>query len=92
MITRENLTQEEISELEIKSKQWGGKSIELYTKDELQQLAESNHIWLNGFSCINPTKEFAQDLGFNILKLLEHSQMRDSLGISKETILTINKS
>jgi hypothetical protein len=92
METRENLTQEEITELELKSKKFGGKSIRLFTKDELLDMADDNHIWLDGFECINPSVRLAQALGFRVLKMLEQSEMRDFLGISKEIILTVNKS
>ena len=44
METRETLTTEEINELEEKSNNQGGKSIRLYTKDELLDTAEKNHI------------------------------------------------
>ena len=92
MITREDLTPEDINKLEAKSKAWGGKSIELYTKEELLNEAEDNHIWLSAFACINPTKEYAQELGMSILHRLSQTEMRDSMGISHMMIFTINKS
>lgn len=72
--------------------EYGGKSIVLYTDAELVELARSNHIWLNAFSCIRPTPQFCQELGASILAKLNESEMRDDLGISKMIILTINKS
>ena len=92
METREDLTEKEIEEIETMSKKFGGKSIRLYTKDEVLDEADSNHIWLNAFSCIHPTPAFAQDLGMSILHKLSETKMRDFLGISNEIILTINKS
>jgi len=92
METRETLTKEEVEKLESRSKEWGGKSIRLFTKDELFNLAEANHIWLNGFACINPTDEFLKDIGKMVIDKLNASEMRDFLGISKEIILTVNKS
>jgi len=92
MNTRENLNKNQIDKLEKISTEFNGKSISLYTKDELLNEAENNHIWLNGFSCINPTPEFLQDIGRMILQKLDNTKMRDFLGISNEIILTINKS
>jgi len=92
METRETLSTEEIEKLESRSKKWGGKSIALYTKDELLNEADANHIWLNGFSCIEPTDEFLKDVGRMILQKLKHTEMRDFMGISNEIILTINMS
>lgn len=92
IVTKENLSAEEIEKLEKRSKEWGGKSINLYTKDELLQIADDNHIWLNGFQCINPTDAFLKEVGKMIINKLDHTNMRDFLGISHEIILTINKS
>jgi hypothetical protein len=92
MQTREDLTLEEIKKLEDRAKEWRGKSLLLYTKDELLEIADRNHIWLNGFQCINPSDEFLKDIGRMILHKLDRSEMRDSTGISREIILTINKS
>jgi hypothetical protein len=92
METRENLSQEEIANLEKRSKEWGGKSIRLYTKDELLDEADPHHIWLKAFACINPTQQYCQELGASILNLLAQSDMRDFTGISREIIITINKS
>lgn len=92
MQTRENLDDKQIDDLEKRSKEWSGKSIRLYTKDELLDLANKNRIWLNGFSCINPSDELLKDVGRMVLTKLQHSNMRDFLGISKEIILTVNMS
>jgi hypothetical protein len=71
---------------------YGGKSIVDYSDKELRNEAEANHIWLNAFKCINPSPEFKQEIGEMILAKLDHTDMRDHLGISKMIILTINKS
>lgn len=68
------------------------KSIKDYTDKELVEIANDNHIWLNAFKCINPTPEFKQKVGEMILDKLSRTDMRDSLGISKMIILTVNKS
>jgi hypothetical protein len=45
------------------------------TKEEYAQkafeMAESNHIWLNAFSCINPSKEFCENLGRTIIEKIK---------------------
>jgi len=69
-----------------------GKSIDDYSPEELVEEARGNHIWLNAFMCVRPTDDFKKDIGDMILKKLEYTDMRDSLGISKMIILTVNKS
>jgi hypothetical protein len=71
-----------------------------YEKDVLKS-ARGNHVWLNAFSCINPTKEFLEDTGREVVGMLDNS---DNLILSdydnssfaklksKELILRINKS
>lgn len=55
-------------------------------------IARDQHMWLNGFSCINPTPEFCQQVGRELIRIVEASEYRDGLGISKLTILTVNRS
>ena len=38
---------------------------------EIAEMAEGNHIWLNAFACIRPTPEFLQDIGRQVLSMLE---------------------
>lgn len=38
---------------------------------EIAAMAETNHIWLNAFSCIRPTDELAQSIGYTILAWLD---------------------
>lgn len=74
------------------SKNHGGKSIALFTNKELVARAKGNHTWLNGFSCINPSKEFCEEVGRMIIQQVMHSDMRDQWGISRMEIFTINAS
>ena len=46
-----------------------------YEKDVLRS-AQQNHIWLNAFQCINPSKEFCAEVGKMVLNLLDD---RDNL-------------
>lgn len=91
MRTREDLSQEEIKELESRASQYC-KPISLFTAKELCDIADDNHIWLNAFSCISPTPAFEQEVGRMILQKLRETELRDYFGISHEIILTINKS
>jgi hypothetical protein len=38
---------------------------------EIAEMAQSNHIWLNAFSCVSPTPEFLQSLGQQVLSMLD---------------------
>jgi hypothetical protein len=60
--------------------------------EDFKAVAEANHIWLNAFSCINPSEKFLADVGRSVLNLLDQSEHGDSLGISQMTALTVNKS
>lgn len=92
--TKEQLTENQIQELELESQSVykGCKSISLFTRDEILKMADDNHIWLNAFSCINPTEKFLQDVGKMIIDKLNHCNTLDQFGLSKKIILTINKS
>jgi len=68
------------------------KSIEDYKPEVLLEKARANHIYLNAFSCVNPTEEFVRGIGENILDMLANTDMSDGLGCSPMIILTINKS
>ena len=69
-----------------------GKSIKDFKPEELVEEAKGNHLWLNAFKCIQPTEEFKAQIGGIILEKLNETDMRDSLGISRMIIMTINKS
>ncbi len=64
---------------------------------EVGQMARSNHIWLNGFECINPSNEFKIKLAEQILHML-NSEGRlikeESLpgAFSEMLYLSLNKS
>ena len=51
---------------------------------------KAKHIWLNGFMCIKPTDDFLISIGREIIRQVNESEIRDSMGISKYTILTVN--
>lgn len=38
------------------------------------EMAETNHIWLNAFSCIRPTPEFLQAVGQQVLDMLNNKE------------------
>lgn len=78
------------------------KSDRAYRKDVIRT-AKSNHIWLNGFSCIRPTDEFKLDLANSILAMLQQDENTILTNMSRpgyvfetvgqrELILSINKS
>ena len=46
------------------------------TKDDVVKMVETNHIWLNAFKCINPTPEFCEKIGREIISKLNQ---RDNL-------------
>jgi hypothetical protein len=43
------------------------------TKDDVAIYAIKNHIWLNAVSCINPTKEYCEQLGRAVLEMLNNN-------------------
>lgn len=71
---------------------------EKYRRDVLRA-ADSNHIWLNAFQCIRPTPEFCEQVGRELLRMLDNnanthlSQSSRSLGLEqRELIVRVNKS
>jgi hypothetical protein len=46
------------------------------TAQDVLRAVQSNHIWLNAMQCYNPTAEFCEQLGRDILAML---QQRDNL-------------
>ena len=68
------------------------------TDAQRAQYAKDNHIWLNAFSCINPTDKFKQEVGEMILNKLDHTDLRATkLSSGKEPVgnliyVRINKS
>ena len=73
---------------------------EQYTEDVLKSV-KYNHIWLNAFSCINPTEEFKLQLANDILDwlnkdgrtiLCDYSEPLRSTLKQKELVIRINKS
>jgi len=44
------------------------------TKDDVFNKADKNHIWLNAFDCVNPTPEFCQSVGKQILYMLNERE------------------
>jgi hypothetical protein len=70
----------------------GNNSISDFSSAALRKRAEGNHIWLNGFSCIRPSKEFCEEVGRMVIQKVMQSDMRDHMGISRMEIFTINAS
>lgn len=71
-----------------------GKRLERdHTDEEKVKLADDNHVWLNAFSCINPTEAFASKVGFQVIAALEHSPMVDDfIGQMSVTYMRFNRS
>ena len=78
------------------------KSDRAYRKDVLG-MAESNHIWLNAFSCIRPSDKFKLDLADSILAMLRQDENTILTSMSRpgyafeevgqrELVVRINKS
>lgn len=73
-------------------------------KDLVFQKSEENHIWINAFSCINPSDEFLANLGRMVLEKLNNKEnlipakcitspaMKKLAELSPQLILRINKS
>lgn len=54
-------------------------------KDLVYQQAEQNHIWLNAFSCINPSDQFLKEVGKMVIdKLKEKDCLIPSSGITSD--------
>lgn len=50
-----------------------------------------DHIWLNAFSCIRPTDEFAADIGRQVIdKVMSHKS--DDVLLARHIVLRINAS
>ena len=56
------------------------------------RVARDHHVWLNAFSCINPSDEFLTEVGRIVLDRLSVAKFTDSLGISPMAVFSINKS
>jgi arginyl-tRNA synthetase len=41
---------------------------------DVRRTSQSNHIWLNAFSCIRPTDEFKLQLADSILRMLQQEE------------------
>ena len=64
-----------------------------FTPEEIVKHAEGNHIFVNAFSCIAPTDAFCADVGREVLRLLDESEMVDSfIGRTKVVYVRLNKS
>lgn len=62
--------------------------------NQVGKMAKSNHIWLNTFSCINPTTDFKIGLAETILAKLndKDSLLHKEDSLSNMLYLSINKS
>lgn len=66
--------------------------------EQIAKYAKDNHIWLNAFSCINPSDKFKIEIADMILSKLDHTELRATkLSSDKEPVgnlvyLRINKS
>lgn len=47
-----------------------GEEMEITTNEDVVRLVEENHIWLNAFACINPSKEQCEEVGRIIIEWL----------------------
>lgn len=86
-----------MSETRLTQKEWQEKVI---------NKVKENHIWLNGFSCINPTDKFKISLADSILKKLnsrdclmsdngitsDNEAIRQLSGLTPILYISINKS
>lgn len=45
--------------------------MKITTQEDIINAVKSNHIWLNAIHCKNPTPEFCENLGRQILSLLD---------------------
>lgn len=61
---------------------------------QVAKKARGNHIWLNAFSCINPTDEFKIQLADMVLGMLDdkNNTLRTTLDTTDMLYLSINKS
>lgn len=72
---------------------------EQYERDVLRT-AESNHIWLNAFSCMRPSDEFAMRVGREVLRMLDDDRCTIAsrtahvlnLPFAREVVIRVNKS
>ena len=64
------------------------------TSKNILESVEHNHIWLNAFACISPTKEFCEKVGREVLSMLNQKENRlmSTNNINEELYLRINKS
>lgn len=65
--------------------------------NEVKQAADDNHIWLNAFSCINPSEEFKAEVGGMILEKLKTTDLRATKLLNGEAVgnlivVKVNKS
>lgn len=44
--------------------------VKITTAQDVLDMVEDNHIWLNAFSCVDPTPKFCEDLGRQIIQML----------------------
>ncbi len=61
---------------------------------KILEKTEENHIWLNAFSCINPTDDFKKQVGEQVLSMLSQKDrlLKARNGINDLLYLMINKS
>lgn len=52
------------------------------------------HIWLNAFSCINPSDDFAADIGREVIRkvMSANPHHEDALGVRRQVVLRFNAS
>lgn len=61
------------------------------------RMAEGNHLWLNAFRCVRPTPRFAEEVGREVLKMLNDPEnlivsRTPLIESDRVLILRINKS
>ncbi len=75
-------------------------------KEQVLLMCQENHMWLDAFACIKPTKEMAQQIGFSILNKLkdkenllpsyhgdsDETEISEMQKLSKVMYIRINKS
>jgi hypothetical protein len=64
-----------------------------FTAEELVEIAQRNHLWINAFTIIRPTDEILTEIGRWVLLVLRESRVRNDLtGLTPIAYLSVNAS
>ena len=68
--------------------------METESDQNILKKVNDNHIWLNAFSCINPTDDFKKEVGAEVIYMLSQKDrlLKAKNGINDLLYLMINKS